>query len=160
MLPEPRTSDKEQDIALKNKERRLSRISLKLTGWRGTTAVNISVVAIVLAINLTFLVSVRMKYGSNDGQGIIYEGDCHITGRITIASHLFINIIGSLLLSGSNYTMQVLLSPSREEVDKAHENRRWLEIGTHSLRNFIHVNKARSILWTILALSSVPFHLM
>ncbi|KAL1616944.1 hypothetical protein SLS54_008149 [Diplodia seriata] len=132
----------------------------KLTGWRGTLALNIGVVTAVLIINVGILVWASMTFDSSDGQAVMLEGDCQATKRIATVSHLAINVTGSLLLSASNYTMQVLLSPTRDEVERVHKRGQWVAIGIHSWRNFTCVDRKRCWLWTVLALSSVPFHLM
>jgi len=57
-------------------------------------------------------------------------------------------------------TMQVLSSPTRKEVDAAHAKREWMEIGIPSIRNLWDISLARTLLWIILALSSIPLHLL
>jgi hypothetical protein len=56
--------------------------------------------------------------------------------------------------------MQVLMSPFREEVDRAHHYAHWVDIGIPSLRNLRFVSKAKAIIWILLGLSSIPLHLM
>ncbi|KAG4442025.1 hypothetical protein IFR05_002493 [Cadophora sp. M221] len=56
--------------------------------------------------------------------------------------------------------MQCLCSPTRREVDKAHERNTWLDVGIQSFRNLMKIKKIRVVLWVLLALSSVPLHLM
>ena len=56
--------------------------------------------------------------------------------------------------------MQCLASPTREEVDKAHGKRIWLDIGVPSVRNLRQISSRRIILWWFLALSGVPLHLL
>lgn len=70
-----------------------------------------------------------------------------------------INILGMLLLGASNYCMQCLSAPTREEVDLAHNQKQWLEIGIPSVRNLRHVSRTRIRLWWLLALSSIPLQL-
>jgi hypothetical protein len=55
--------------------------------------------------------------------------------------------------------MQILSSPTREEVDKAHQRNQHLEIGIQSLKNLAHISRKKSILWAVFALGSVPLHL-
>ncbi|KAK5135355.1 hypothetical protein LTR08_005297 [Meristemomyces frigidus] len=56
--------------------------------------------------------------------------------------------------------MQCLCSPTRREVDKAHAKGDWMDIGVASVRNIYKINWRRSLLWGLLALSSVPIHLL
>ena len=56
--------------------------------------------------------------------------------------------------------MQCLSSPTREEVDKAHNLGQWLDIGIPSIRNLRRISRRRLVLWWLLAGSSIPLHLM
>ena len=77
------------------------------------------------------------------------------------ALHVVINILSSLLLSASNYTMQCLGSPTRKEIDMAHSKGSWLDIGLPSVWNIAgRINIRRILFWWILALSSMPIHLL
>ena len=55
--------------------------------------------------------------------------------------------------------MQCLCSPSREDIDRAHSVKNWLDIGVPSFRNLRQIPKRRQLLWFGLALSSLPLHL-
>jgi hypothetical protein len=56
--------------------------------------------------------------------------------------------------------MQILNSPSREEIDKAHAEGSWLIIGVSSVGNVFRVSKFKSWCWVVLLLSSIPIHLL
>ncbi|KAF2126203.1 hypothetical protein P153DRAFT_388946 [Dothidotthia symphoricarpi CBS 119687] len=92
--------------------------------------------------------------------GTLYMGNCARTRKINVWIHLIINIISTLLLSASNYCMQVLSAPSRKELARAHAQRYWLQIGIPSLRNLRHIGWDRVVLWALLLLSSAPLHLL
>lgn len=47
---------------------------------------------------------------------------------------VIITVLGTLQLGASNYSMQCLSSPTRQEIDKAHSQGIWLDIGVPSLR--------------------------
>lgn len=112
-------------------------------------------------INFLFVIIASTKYGVEGGIGTLYDGDCHYVERATVWLHVAINVLSSLLLSASNYTMQALSSPTREEVDRAHQKRDWVDIGTPSVRNIWgRISRRRTALWWILGLSSVPIHLL
>lgn len=70
------------------------------------------------------------------------------------------NALGTLLLSGSNYCMQVLCAPTRRELDQAHAQGRWLDIGVPSFRNLWRISPKRVVVWWVLGLSSIPLHLL
>jgi hypothetical protein len=79
-------------------------------------------------------------------------------------AHVFISALSTLLLSASNYTMQILIAPTRSEVDRAHrgefKGRTWLDIGVLSTTNLAHVGTVRHVLWIVMAISSIPVHLL
>ncbi|KAI5923903.1 hypothetical protein F4810DRAFT_153074 [Camillea tinctor] len=56
--------------------------------------------------------------------------------------------------------MQVLNSPTREEVNAAHFSGTWLGIGIPSVRNAFRVSKFKTICWILLLFSSIPIHLV
>ncbi|GAW26772.1 hypothetical protein SAMD00023353_4800580 [Rosellinia necatrix] len=56
--------------------------------------------------------------------------------------------------------MQVLNSPSREEIDRAHATGSWLDVGVSSIRNTFRLSKFKSSCWTVFILSSIPIHLL
>ncbi|KAF2155261.1 hypothetical protein K461DRAFT_110724 [Myriangium duriaei CBS 260.36] len=80
--------------------------------------------------------------------------------RAKVGTHLLVNVLATGLLAASNYAMQVLVSPTRYEVDKAHARRKWLDVGLPSLRNIRAVSWWRLLLWCGLVLSSLPLHLV
>lgn len=98
--------------------------------------------------------------GFEDGIATIKDGKCSGTKRESVFLHLGINILGTQLLGASNYTMQCLSSPTREEVNKAHRQRVPLDIGIPSLTNLRRLSWPSILLWGLLALSSLPLHLM
>lgn len=63
-------------------------------------------------------------------------------------------------MGASNYNMQCLNSPNREEVDAAHTKGEWLDIGVLSLRNYMYMGRRKVWLWLLLAFSSLPLHLL
>ncbi|KAL8663032.1 MAG: hypothetical protein Q9168_008159 [Polycauliona sp. 1 TL-2023] len=54
--------------------------------------------------------------------------------------------------------MQLLASPTRQELDEAHSQYCWLDIGTPSFRNFRHISMKRRVAIALLAATSVPLH--
>ncbi|KAH7062665.1 hypothetical protein B0J12DRAFT_564431 [Macrophomina phaseolina] len=56
--------------------------------------------------------------------------------------------------------MQVLSSPTRNELVRAHNKKIWLHIGVPNTRNLWHIGKDRAVLWILLFCSSVPLHLI
>lgn len=56
--------------------------------------------------------------------------------------------------------MQLLVSPTRREVNKAHNKGRWLDIGVPSIRNLRSISPIRVVIWVVLGLSSLPLHFL
>ena len=74
--------------------------------------------------------------------------------------HFVINVLCTALLSASNYCMQCLSAPTRQDIDKAHAQKKWLDIGIPSVRNLRSITWKHITLWWLLAISSIPLHLM
>lgn len=108
-------------------------------------------------IALTILASAS---GLKDGVGTIKKGDCRDIKKLELWLHLGINVLSTMLLGGSNYTMQCLTAPTREDINKGHRSRVSLDIGILSLKNLMRASKRKVILWGFLAVSSVPLHLL
>ena len=94
------------------------------------------------------------------GTATIMNGSCTTVGNSLTGVRVGLNIISTMVLSASTYAMQGMTAPTRQEVDKAHAKGIWLEIGTHSVKNLFYLKKRNSWIWFLLALTSVPFHLL
>lgn len=132
----------------------------RYTGWRAGVRYFSGIALSVLVINLTSLVWAVARYGSEDGISILYRGNCHKARSLITVLHLIINLLSTILLNASNYTMQCLNSPTREAVDRAHAEKIWLDIGNPSWRNRKFVPRLNKILWFTLAFSSIPLHFL
>lgn len=133
-------------------------------GWRGS-AVLLSILSASTTVVLTILLFLSVfKLGSGSssfsGTSRLFSGECSQASRLTIFLHLAINIIASIILASSNFFMQVLVAPTRKDVDKAHARGRWLEIGVQSWRNIRFVPITNTIFWLMLAFSTIPLHLI
>jgi hypothetical protein len=129
-------------------------------GWQRGAAVCLLVVTATLILNVTVTAWAAIAFGLSDGIGTIHRGPCHAVKQTGLWLHIGINILSTMLLGASNYCMQCLCSPTRQEVDRAHAKKAWLDIGIQSVRNLSKIGRMRLILWIILAASSVPLHLM
>lgn len=88
----------------------------------------------------------------NGGIGTVYEGHCDTVSKYATLSHVLINVLGAMLLSASNYTMQVVCAPTRSDIDRAHERGDWLDIGVPSFRNIMgRISKQHIIVWWVSA---------
>jgi hypothetical protein len=132
-----------------------------LKGWRFGILTGSVLASLIFAINVSATVYGGVKAVRNDnGRKVIFEGDCEEVRKISTIVHLWINVLSTLLLSASNYAMQCLSAPTRQEVDAARKNKRWLDIGVLSTRNIRSISVRRAVLWAALGLSSTPLHLL
>ena len=131
-----------------------------LHGWRMGITLCAATSGTVFMINLVLTAWALSKYGlTKEGVGIIQEGSCKKTAHLSLWLHLIINLLSTLLLSASNYSMQCLASPTREEVDNAHSRKVWLDIGIPSVKNLNYIARPRIVLSWLLFFSGVPLHL-
>lgn len=134
-------------------------IQLPSYGWRKTAVINTCTVGFFTIINFSILIWSITKSGLF-GNNVFRKGECDKISFLNTFLHLLLNIAGSLIIASSNFFMQVLNSPTRAEVDRAHARKRWLEIGVPSLRNIQNVSLFKTLAWALFSLSSVPIHLL
>lgn len=122
--------------------------------------------AFILLMNLVLiaiaagLASRYPENGSYSTTAVIYQGSCGLTKRWNTALHLIINVLSTCILAASNYCMQTLVAPTREEVDAHHAQRKSLDVGSASVKNLLVIGRGRLALWVVLMLTATPFHLM
>ncbi|KLJ11640.1 hypothetical protein EMPG_13180 [Blastomyces silverae] len=119
----------------------------------------------VLLVNVIItLVAITRAYGEYGSMELtsapIYKGKCSVSRNWVTALHFLINCLCAVTLATSSYCMQCLASPSRADTDRAHNQGRWLEIGTASIGNFRFVGYKRLGLWLVLLLTSLPIHVI
>jgi hypothetical protein len=131
-------------------------------GWRMGVVLGCCMSFFVLCCNIGLIIAgAKSKTGYNsNGIADLVHGEEPDVSRYNTLFHVLINALSTVLLSGSNYTMQVLSSPSRRDIDKAHAKGQWLDIGILSPRNLLAIPRSRSLLWLALALSSIPLPLL
>ncbi|KAK4224370.1 hypothetical protein QBC38DRAFT_423706 [Podospora fimiseda] len=122
--------------------------------------IHLSIVNIVFFTNLSLTLFALTRYGSQNAVGLIYEGNCDKVHDLDQWLHLLINLLSTGMLSASNYCMQLQAAPTRANVDKAHKSGKWVDIGVPSLRNLAYISTWKRISWALLALSSVPVHML
>ena len=132
------------------------------TGWHTGVLACAASAVVVLCINvgLTIHAATNPRYKMEGGMRTLYSGSCDKSKKIGLWLHLGINVLSTLLLSGSNYTQQCLAAPTRSEIDAAHAKREWMDIGVPSVRNLFKKKPEMAILWLALASTTIPLHLM
>ncbi|KAJ5466520.1 hypothetical protein N7530_010307 [Penicillium desertorum] len=134
--------------------------SYTLTAWRFTVTSGVLAGTVILLVNIITLAVIYGQHDSINYSIPFYTGPCRTAKGITIGSHLVINVLSTILLAYSNFSMQCLASPTRKEVDAAHKKHHWLSIGTPSIRNVFFVSRIKAALWLLLGVSSFPLHLI
>ncbi|KXH37721.1 hypothetical protein CNYM01_11325 [Colletotrichum nymphaeae SA-01] len=100
-------------------------------------------------INFVFTLwaSIQKRDTISDGVGILLDTDCSTIRVLNTGIHILINVLGIILLAGSNYCMQCLMAPTRPEIDDAHARQNWLDVGVASIRNFCNITWKKKIVW-------------
>jgi len=117
--------------------------------------------ALVLCCNIAVIMIGSLVHSGYKGGivNLMYGGASSIS-RWSTFFHLLINIGSTILLASSNYTMQVLCSPTRQDINRAHTHGKWVDIGLLSFRNLKVIPPKRAALALVLAFSSIPLHLL
>lgn len=131
----------------------------RLTKRRAVLRAQVGLTFIVLLINIVWTIVASYTYGSQNGIGTIFTGDCGKSQLLNVYLHIAINILSTLLLGISNYCMQLISAPSREEIDRAHARKTWVDVGVPSARNVWKLNLSKKIIWCGFAITSATLHL-
>ncbi|GAP88890.1 hypothetical protein SAMD00023353_1700470 [Rosellinia necatrix] len=130
----------------------------KYPGWR-LSGLLLSILSVVITVGLLASLAVFSKLSDLGSSYIVFEGSCDSSSSISLGIQFAINAISTAILASSNFFMQVIVAPTRRDVDKAHGKRKSVEIGVLSLRNLSSIPRRRVALFLVLGLSSVPIHL-
>ena len=131
----------------------------KLQAWHTWVLICAADAGVTFCLNIALAVWAS-TFGLKDGVATIKERECSDIKSWDSWLHLGINVLSTTLLAASNYTMQCLSAPVREEIDKGHRERVTLDIGIPSLKNLRRISRRKLILWGFLGVSSIPLHLV
>ncbi|KAH7082209.1 hypothetical protein FB567DRAFT_630623 [Paraphoma chrysanthemicola] len=120
---------------------------------------------LTLSLNISAIIYLQLRSVPNPGGEMpinprLFLGNCSKALRLNTGIHVLINILSTIMLACSNMFMQLLLAPTRAEIDRAHRRQRFLDIGVPSLRNLLHISTRNRLVWAVLVLSSLPLHLL
>jgi hypothetical protein len=133
----------------------------KTRAWRFGLHGGLYACVLVLISNTALLLTgVIARDDTFKGISTIAKGEMHRITTMSTAYHVLINVLSTILLTSTNYAMQVLSAPTRREVEKAHARGQWLDIGIMSVHNLRHIDRKRVVVWVLLAFSSAPLHLL
>jgi hypothetical protein len=131
-----------------------------IAGWRAGLFRAFSLSSCALLLNISIYAWLFATSEIDKGSAIVTSRSCNTIHNMDIGIHAGLNIMSTLILSASRYAMQGMTAPTRADVDKAHSNGKWVEIGAQSWRNLAYVSKRNAFLWGVLALTGLPLHLM
>lgn len=120
----------------------------------------IILVSAVLIVNFTLTILANLRYPSVEAVGLLYKGDCDTVRKLNLWLHLLISVLSTLMLSASNFCMQVQSAPTRADIDNAHQKGTWLDIGLHSPRNVLYIKGWKRVSWVILGITSLPINML
>jgi hypothetical protein len=144
-------------IGRANERKRRSRFH----GWQWGILTGACVGTIVLVVNIiAVIIPFASRSGYEQGVATLLVGSTSKVESWNSILHVLINILSTLLLSASNYAMQVLSAPTRSYCECAHRSNKTLDIGVFSFGNVMSVSRTRRLLWMTLGLSSIPLHLL
>lgn len=91
---------------------------------------------------------------------ILFRGKCSTSNNLDLFLQFVINIFSTCVLASSNFFMQIVSSPTRKEINHAHQSLHSLEIGVSSFKNLGALSWFKILAWAGLFLTSVPIHLL
>ena len=151
-------------LLAKTPSRRIFQLKSITSRWpRGcqggvTNAIIFGIFTLIFNIAIACWLVAESGFGHN--LVVMKRMSCESSRRIITLAQLIINILATLLLTASNYCMQILSSPLREEVDAAHAANKWLFIGVPNSKNLRYLPWTRRLLLLTLAVCSLPVHLL
>lgn len=133
---------------------------MKIAGWQKGARLCLLGALISLLAEAALLTVLLKLDGTAQGPNVVFSGDCKKAKSINLALVTLLNIVGTTLVGTSSYVMQCLNAPSRREVDKAHANGRYLNVGVPSVNNFRYLSVTKLCTWSIMLFSTIPIHLL
>ena len=119
----------------------------------------------VFTLNLAVTLYALIKFGPRRNISDVLgphsgKGNCTKVFSYNKWLHFAINMLSTILVGASNYCAQLLVAPTRKDIDSAHANGKWLDIGVQSTRNLRNLCWKRGISWLCLIASSSVLHLV
>lgn len=156
LSPDHQLADTEDSPERKPSRQRQS----KFKSWKVGITMGAVMSTAVLCTNIILILWAMSAFEHDGKVGTAHEGECETVSAWSFWLHVVINGLSSVLLSASNYAMQCAVSPTRLECDRAHARGKWLDVGIPSVRNLFYISYQRRFIWALLALSSLPIHLL
>ncbi|KEQ69521.1 hypothetical protein M436DRAFT_19503, partial [Aureobasidium namibiae CBS 147.97] len=128
--------------------------------WRLVVIINTMFVGLVLLVYIVLLIWIYNNLHVRHGVAEVFSGTCPQGSRTAAYTHFATNAFAVLLFAVGTHASQILLSPTRAEVENAHARDRWLHIGVGGLRNMKWIHKRRLIKAVVLLATSILLTLL
>lgn len=120
------------------------------SGWRGTLTWTLVLNGLLIALLVATIVVVALEHGDafwTTESTIVTKSSCRTIRAANQGTHAAAATLGVLLITGALHASQVLAAPSRANLDSAHGDGQWVDIGRGlSIKNLRIVNMARVLL--------------
>ena len=120
------------------------------SGWRATMCLTLLLAALLLIATAAMTVHTAIKHSDTFWTAespVFTSSSCKAVREANQGTHAAAAVLGILLVAGAGHAAQVLGAPTRNNVDKAHNDRRRLDVGRGlSIRNLRMVNMARVLI--------------
>lgn len=138
-------------------ERLITRVPVtrKHPTWRIIIIVNIIFASLLLVTYLAFLIWMYNNLHLRHGLAKVFSGACSQASRTGAYAHFATCAFAVLLFAAGSHGVQILLSPTRDEVENARSRDRWVHIGIGGLRNMKWISKRRLCRAILLAATSI-----
>ena len=115
------TTNAEQPNTGIRKSRKTWRFTGVYSGWRKGVVISCVCSVIALVLNSILLGWARSKPSSaNNGSYILWEGTYETIQKLDTILHLGINVVSIITLAGASSASQIILAPTRENINIAH----------------------------------------
>lgn len=139
---------------------RANTLSVRLAQRRTMLIIQAITASVFAAVAVGLMSWFTAKHAPVGDVGTFMLGSCSTVNRWNAFWHVFLNVTSTLVLGAGNYCMQVLVAPSRAEVDKAHRQGYSLDVGIHSFANVWKISPKRRGIWFVLGVISTLMHLL
>ncbi len=155
-----RESSKSRDMhSLSSKRWRQPMLQGSRLGILSCCIVAIGILSVNIAVFIWSMTNRRTR-DSTTGLSTLARGDCGAIKSKNTYIQVIIALLSTLLLGASNYCMQYVGAPTRDEVDRSHAKKVALCIGVPSLSNLYNIDRKRGFIWILLGLSALPIHFL
>lgn len=158
----PYTSGSQGELThiLPSNAEELAKMGLRqsIRGWRGGCIINCIITGLIVLVTvISFVVAIATE---RNGETRIFQGSCANSQKFSLGVHAAMSLVSMVILVAANYGFQILTSPTRVEVDMAHDAGKWLDIGVPSFRNMLSIARTRAIVAAVLLTSAVSVQVM